>query len=120
MSTTTLIQQQHEIIRRSRSTINEYEKAKADTEARFKQTKLDAEARFKREKEAVEAARRNASSKAEGFVKWFVGIVLALTQICEMMSYYSLFLLLHVSHLLALMMILKTWASSCENLFLSI
>src|SRR6266568_3425553 len=53
MSTNSLIQQQHDIIRRTRSTVSDYERAKAN-----------AEARLKREKEGAEATRRSDLAKA--------------------------------------------------------
>jgi hypothetical protein len=54
MSTNSLIQQQRDFIRRSRSVINDYER-----------TKADAEARLKREKDAAEGAWEQARTEAD-------------------------------------------------------
>ncbi len=55
MSTNAIIQQQHSIIQRSYSTIDDYERSKADAETRYKREKEDIEGTWKRARDEADA-----------------------------------------------------------------
>src|SRR5438105_381261 len=65
MSANSLIQKQHEIIQRSHNIINEFERGKADVEARFKRDKETAESIWRRDKGATEAAWKREKETTE-------------------------------------------------------